>query len=377
MPDTTVKYYDSSMSGAPSLSGTAGALIGVLDGCLVDGFGSVTVNSLVVAANVATVTVSGGHQFAAIGNTGPVITIAGASPSGLNGQWRVTVTSTTVFTFTTSGISDQTATGTITAKRSPAGFSKAFSATNKAVYRADQVASTRLYLRVDDTNAQWGYLRGYETMSDVDTGTRLFPATGEVYAAKSSTASSTARDWVLVADDRAFYLFEKSDGSYWPGTVFFGDINSWVAGDAYRCALCGHALTNALSSTYFVTLSSADQDGQYLARNYTQLGSSLKFGKLSNGRMTYLGNNSALTYYPNRPANQFIAAPVDIWENGGIDYRGQFPGLYNPISHYTGLAHGTVITSATGLSSSRDLWVQALHSNNQYRAAIDITGPWR
>ncbi len=79
---TAVKYYDSTMSGAPSLSGTAGALVGVLDACLVDGFGSVTVDSLTVASNVATATISGGHQFAMIGNTGPVITIAGANPSG-------------------------------------------------------------------------------------------------------------------------------------------------------------------------------------------------------------------------------------------------------------------------------------------------------
>ena len=124
MPNS-VRFYDSTMSGAPALSGTAGALIGVLDGCLVDGFGSVTVNSLVVASNVATATVSAGHQFAMIGNTGPVIRIEGATPSGLNGDWRVTVTGATTFTFATTGISDQTATGMITAKRAPAGFEKA------------------------------------------------------------------------------------------------------------------------------------------------------------------------------------------------------------------------------------------------------------
>ena len=114
MPDTTVRYYDVTMSGAPALSGTAGALIGVLDACLVDGFGSVTLDSAAVASNVATRSISTGHGFAMIGDTGSVIRIAGATPSGLNGDWRVaSVPGSTTFTFVTSGISDQTASGTI------------------------------------------------------------------------------------------------------------------------------------------------------------------------------------------------------------------------------------------------------------------------
>lgn len=144
MLDASVRYYDSTMAGAPALSGTPGALISVLDACLKDGFGTVTLNSLVVAGNVATGTVNAGHGFTMVGGAvGPVITIAGATPAGLNGTWRIaSVPNSTTFTFATSGIADQTATGTITAKRAPLGFSKVFSGTNKAVYRADDVASS-------------------------------------------------------------------------------------------------------------------------------------------------------------------------------------------------------------------------------------------
>lgn len=188
MPDTSVRYYDSTMAGAPALSGTVGALIGVLDACLVNGFGTVTLNSLVVAGNVATGTVNAGHGFAMIGGAvGPVIAIAGATPAGLNGTWCIaSVPGSTTFTFSTAGIADQAATGTITAKRPPLGFSKAFSGTNKAAYRADDVASSRLYLRVADDGtgaATYARVRGFETMSDVDTRaparfrpTRNFPA---------------------------------------------------------------------------------------------------------------------------------------------------------------------------------------------------------
>lgn len=378
MTDTTVKFFSSAMTGAPSLSGTVGNLIGILDACLQDGFGGVTLDSLAVTDNVATATYSTGHGFEMAGNAGPVITIAGATPSGLNGEWRVTVTSTSQFTFATSGISNQTATGTITAKRAPLGFTKTFSGTNKAVYRADDIASTRLYLRVDDaSDAQWAYLVGYESMSDVDTGTGAFPSSGEVYAYKSSAASATQRDWVLIGDSRAFFLFEKSDGTYWPGSIFFGDLIPYKDTDVYHCALVGHYVKVNTQNT-FVTLQTPDLDGHYLARAYTQLGTALKFSKGSHRLMSYLGNNPTLLY-PDSVTNGFLASPVEIWEGGGIYPRGLWPGLYCPLHYYTaaGLAHGTVIDSVAGLTGDRSCWIQAAHSNSQYRAAIDLTGPWR
>ena len=57
---TSVKYYASTMPGAPVLSGTAGALATLLDACLVDGFGLKTVDTLVVASGVATANISTG-----------------------------------------------------------------------------------------------------------------------------------------------------------------------------------------------------------------------------------------------------------------------------------------------------------------------------
>ena len=50
MTDTTVKHFDSTMTGAPTLANVAGNLLAVLDACLVDGFGLKTVDSLVVAS---------------------------------------------------------------------------------------------------------------------------------------------------------------------------------------------------------------------------------------------------------------------------------------------------------------------------------------
>ena len=73
---TSVKHFRSNMTGAPTLNGVAGALIGVLDACLVNGFNLKTIDSLAVAAGVATASVGGGHGY----EPDTVVLIAGATP---------------------------------------------------------------------------------------------------------------------------------------------------------------------------------------------------------------------------------------------------------------------------------------------------------
>ena len=375
--DTTVKFFQSTMSGAPALSGTVGSLISVIDACLVNGFGAVTLDSLVISSNVATGTVSAGHNFAINGTTGPVIAIYGATPSALNGEWRVaSVPNSTTFTFSTSGISNQTATGTIVAKRAPAGWAKIYSGTNKAVYQCLDLTSTRLCLRVDDvTNAQWGYLTGYESMTDVDTGINSFPST-PVYFAKSSAASSTTRAWNVIADHKLAFIFAQADGTNWYGYGVFGDVITYALVDIYHCILAAHGSTVQTNNSV-VNFSQATQSGQYFARAYDQITKSIGFGKVSLSGMSSLGNNSILTQYPNRPNNAFMGMPIYLFENNGVDLRGVMPGMICPILHYTNIAQGAIVTVLSGFSTPRDLFIQSHHTNNQYRSAIDITGPWR
>jgi len=362
MPDTTVKFFRSTMSGAPTLSGTVGALISILDACLITGFGSVTLNSLVVEDDVATGTVSGGHGLTMEGNAGPVITIDGATPSALNGEWRIaSIPGSTTFTFATSGISDQTATGTITAKRAPAGFEKAFSGTNKAAYRSLDVASTQLYLRVDDTQTQYPTLTMYETMSDVDTGTG---ASTVRYFAKSDTSNGTARAWTLSADDRLFYLFACAYEDTWGPTMAFGDIDSYRSGDAYHCVLIGHTNTDYVSSFYALNGST---DGAQLARSYSQTGGAVSSSRYSHSKCSYLGGGGMAV--PNNVNNAVHFWPVECWE-GNTWARGLMPGLYCPL-HDASSAQGSVFTVG-----DRIFAIQKVASPYS-EAALDLTGPWR
>ena len=372
MPDTTVKYFNSTMSGAPTLSGEAGKLIAILDACLVNGFGSVTLDSLIVASNVATGTVSAGHNFAMVGNTGPVITIAGATPAGLNGEWRIaSVPGASTFTFATTGISDQTATGTITAKRSPAGWTKAYSGTDKAAYSRTASGATSMLLRIDDSPAQYPTLIMYETMSNVDTGTGPGPTSGSYYTAKSNAANTTTRPWRLYADAKTVYVYLDSVniGNYVSGFAF-GDIISYKAADVYHCMLIALPTAN-VNYSYHVSLGATT--GSLIARSYSQIGGAVSQLRYSHHLPNISGGlGKAGNTYPAAVDNGFHAWPVELWESTTV-IRGLMPGLWCPI-HANNPPDATIIENIPQLSG-RTIFIQ-IGMDGNFRAAMDITGPW-
>jgi hypothetical protein len=133
----TVRVYSHTDAGAPLLSGTVGSLIGVLDACLVNGYGS----------------------------------------------------------------------------KAAAGWTKPFSGTNKAAYLPGGILPSKVYLRVDDAGAltaEDSRMRGYSILVDVDTGSEEFPTVAQrangLFFKKSSTADAVARPWIVVADERTFYI---------------------------------------------------------------------------------------------------------------------------------------------------------------------------
>ena len=244
------KSFSSDMTGAAVLSGTAGALIAVLDSVLVNGFGSVSVTGLAVASSVATATVAAGHSF----KVGSVALVAGATPSGLNGEKRVLTVASNTFTFDATGVSDGSATGTITAKVAAAGWTKQYTGTNIAVYKMGGVEGTGFVLRVDDTGTTVARVRGYEVMSDANTGTGPFPTTAQwadsgLWWSKSNAASAAARPWRIVADDRGFFYFCKQadTGAEHQGN-YFGDILSLKSNDPYACVLRANAISRVTTA---------------------------------------------------------------------------------------------------------------------------------
>jgi hypothetical protein len=379
--DTSVKYFSSDMSGAPVLSGTAGTLISVLDACLVNGFGSVTINTLVVASNVATATVSAGHLLAMVGSTGPVIRIEGATPAGLNGDWRVTVTSLTTFTFATTGITDQTATGTISAKRAPAGFSKAFSGTNKAAYRADSIQSTRSFLRVDDTPNYSAACIGFTDIPDqaafnAGTGQDPFPATSNYGLSRSNYTTATANSWVLFSDGSTFYIHNNVGNTAYYAMGGFGDIISLKSGDNFKCMLAKSVSstggTNANAGGDSSLMSASQSISMVMPKSYTQFGSAVVV-RTSARWTTVYGQSSLL--YPDLVSNSLLLSTITVQESTAI-IRGLLPGLYAPFNNFANNNHHKVVVENITELPGRTLMLLAGQTTNGC-VAVDITGPWR
>jgi hypothetical protein len=385
---TTVKHFHSAMTGAPTLSGTAGALLAVLDACLVDGFNLKTASSVVVASGIATVSISLG-----IGafEDDTVALIAGATPSGLNGEKRIISVTSNTFTFDATGISDQTATGTITAKLAPAGFAKAFSGTNLAAYRSSDVTGTRFYLRVDDTGTTNARVVGYESMTDVNTGTMPFPSveqlSGGYYWPKSNAANGTARAWMVIGDGRNFWLYVNaypSNGALSGFTCGFGDFNSRKSSDAYASMLIGTTTDLAASDVpntqciAHVYQDSVTNAGTAVPRSYTGLGGSILPGRRAESYVyadAYSGG-SAFALYPNGPDNSLILSRLLVVETGphvrGV-IRGPMFAAQNCAASFSWRDKVTVNgRKYLAIKGAEPAWT----GTSSYVTFFDITGPW-
>lgn len=267
--------------------------------------------------------------------------IAGANESVFNDSFTIlTVPATNQFTFAvTTG--DGSATGTITCKIAPLGWTKPYTGTNKAVYRAP--SGNRFYLRVDDSNAQYMAVTAYETMSDVDTGTG---AVGPVYWKKSSTSDTTARPWLLIGDTKRFYLVNAWHASYTTGYTFFafGDFTSYRPSDAYNTMLIGHSASapsypysNIASHYTYYGNASAYIEGQYVMRSWTGGIGGVQFWKASLGSCmttTGMGYNTSFAF-ANPADNGLHLYPVEIAEST-FALRGRVPGLYSPLESVSG-----------------------------------------
>lgn len=390
-----VTYFDNTMTGAPAMSGTAGAMLGVLDACLVTGFGLQAANTLVVAAGVATVALPGVHGL----KVDAYVRIAGATPAGLNGDWPVTGATSQGFTFATT-VGAGSATGSITASHAPLGWAKEFTGTNKAAYRSADVTGTRMRLRVDDTAAQSCRVVGYESMTDVDTGTNAFPTdvqqAGGLYWRKSSSADATARPWIIVGDSRSFYLYCANSSTYTDHGYghSFGDYNSLKAGDPYACVLTGHT---GVSDYYGSAISDFGKAtryevvGAYLPRSYTGIGTAQLFYAHSGFNSTHSTQSGCENYctnditYPNGPDNGLITSKHCIFSNASL--RGFYPGLYHTPQPCQSAFDSAAIINGSGAHTGRKLMALRtgadlnLPKNNLNTGAgvifIDITGPWR
>lgn len=376
----SVQIYKSTDAGSPVLSGTAGALITVLDAVLVNGYTTVSVTSITRSSSTATLTAAAVHGL----STGQAILVAGATQTEYNGTFLCTVTSTTVLTYTVTGTPATPATGTITVRRAPAGvgttWTKSYTGTNLAAYK--QPAGNAFYLRVDDTGTTNGRGVGYETMTDVSTGTGDFPTaaqfSGGMYWPKSATADATARPWIIAATDRLLiiHVSHSSTANATDAAVdVFGDIKSFKVGDAYGTIHIANqtaTVTNSNALQVIVALLSATCPAHYMARSYTQTGTSLLVGKhtdtAKNVQTTVMGN-AGMTY-PNGPDGGLYLAPLWVHEISGTHARGTIPGLWCPM-HNKPLQHLDTFSGTGALAGKTFLALKMYNAGEVFLETSD------
>jgi hypothetical protein len=377
--------YRSSDTNAPELNGYAGSLVDVLRSCLVDGYGSTKATATITSSGVApsdgdTVTIDGvTYTFkTTLTPTAGQVLIGGSAATSLtnlvqaitrNGQpgsnyaagtlmppgVTVSAVTTTVITLRawvggTGGnsiaISKSAATltlsgstlsgGTGTNSKASLGWGMPFSATGKAVFRAP--AGVRHYLDVDDSApnatalARNANLRAYEVMTAVGTGTGPFPTVAQQATCvwpKSSTSNGTAQTWLLIGDDRTFWLFNDVDTANPPvlsthswGTVGgFGEIYSYVSGDSYRTAIyypnvtatsVSDALTGIASISNVTSVTAA---GAAMPRTYLGTGGAIW---VCNIYSLFFGSTGSSWLFPNPVDGGLYINTVDVIERGNL-----------------------------------------------------------
>jgi hypothetical protein len=388
-----IVWYSSDEVNAPVQNTAAGSLDAVLYACLVTGFNAQTLTSVTVASNVATATKSA-HGY----SDGRMLDLSGAGTAAINGRKKITVTGVNTFTFDATGVADGTISGTITAKRSPLGWTRPASAGNVSIYARTDATATAMVLRLDDSNAGVASATNarasmLETWTDVNTFTGQAPTSaqlsGGVYWPKG-TSNATGKKWVLVGDSKAFYLFLESANSAWTGGSYtglfgvgFGDLVSYKGSDSYNAFLAGYSNSSQNVSCSAFTASNSNtalsnSSGFYLARAHVQTGAAVPALSVAPAS-TYGGlfGTGNLTY-PDPISGSFVlAGPAIVSESAGM--RGVLPGLYGCL--HANAAIGIHAQPQSNLTGSSKSWLPVSlvgGSITLFGAAFfDITGPWR
>lgn len=247
-------WYDSAETGAPTLNNAAGSLLEVLRACLINGFNLKSVTSIVVASGVATATAATHGYSAAYGK---LLRIEGAPVAGLNGDVQPLTVDANTFTYAATGVPDGTYTGSISARRAPLGWTEIYTGTGKAVFAPSVPEATPNCLRVDDSGAASmarvvGVPRA--SISGVDSFSGEYPSAAQISGGgywQKGANTATAKAWILVGDERGFYLLTQigTGSSFVP--YFFGDIIPFYPGDVGGSLLAGQTTSTVSTGPNF------------------------------------------------------------------------------------------------------------------------------
>lgn len=278
--------------------------------------------------------------------------------------------------------------GNGTSGKAAAGWTKPYSGTNLAVYRAATAGSgIGAYLNVDDAaqgataGAREARLRGALTANQANTGTAVTgmteptPTTGVSsiggLCLKSATADSVARAWICHADAKSvtFLSFPGNLNGY--STFYAGEIASDSAGDAYRFALIARAVEHVHQGDVsldtdevfpeFVSMA-AGSAGHFIMRSIFSGGAGqvvTTYGKHSGD----VGKRNLVPYIAGRPVYQ---APIWLHEDQGAFGipRGRLRGVWDVLHTPWAIPFGTTWSGTGALAGKTFEYVGPLGLTN-------------
>lgn len=389
---------------SPNRSTAAGSTLGVLDACLITGFGQVTLSSLTVdSAGIATATTATNHGYLKVHTA---ILIAGANQTAINGEWYITAipSSTEVkFNAVESGLTSVTiTTGTsLTMKVAPLGWSKPFvdAPSFVAVYQSINPISRRHFLRVDDldnmliTDLGATYFRGYEYMTSAsDNGIYGFPPKSVLgrggnfrknYQSNPGVyipANGSDISWTLVGNSNQFYFSTSAvygNNNKVRTTMFFGDIVSYVPGDVGATLLATDATLTSAYDTCSGVARCNTYTGLFTPRN------SRRAHTVSQQRLkiwsppTYPASDSLIGYNssiaePDISTNRVIIfRPILLTdENNSTSIRGELPGYAIPLNDIANLTPSYEPGEVIVFKSERFVYIPTFAYSSAYGAFL-------
>lgn len=397
-----VKLFRCSDGGAPTLTGQAGSLIALLDACLVNGYNVKSPASITRSGTTATFTYATAHGYV----DKQTILASGADQGEYNGEFQIRNVSTLTFDVTVTGTPATSATGTLSTKTAPLGFTKPLSGTNKAAYRSGEPSATGHYLRIDDTGTVWATPGArvaaasmFEAMTDIDTGTRRVPtAAASVWPNnvpwhKSWTTDATQRPWYLVGDGEFFYIgcnMDPANRMAAPVSCFGNVITDKPADSGHAFLGFGRNEVGGSSAAYDYAgftrwdNSLASNSGGFFALSYDQINIGPSGGPLNDQTFSTRMGGGGLAF-PSPVNNGLYWTAIRAIQSPSI-LRGMFPGLYCPLHAipipcaYSTASIGAVVEGVgpnDGDFFAHYIPVETGASSANGQLFFDITGPWR
>jgi len=270
--------------------------------------------------------------------------------------------------------------------KSAAGWTIDKTATNKRAYKMAASGSlVQNIMRIRDNaggtgGAKEAQIRGFATMSDIDTGTSPFPSTAlsaltdnSWIIRKSVTADAATRPWIAFADGRQIMMWIQSgDTANYYHAFYFGDMADYVPASTNPTICCAKGFENnpAISTSALFPCgqtSLAAQAGYSLAMSHLGTGAGTGFTLVLFSanlieQTTTAHSLTGLIAAPNPADGGLYLHPcfvVDITTGGNKTLRGELRKLYATLQPSSTFSDGDTV-SGTGAYAGRTFQVVKL-----------------